>query len=746
MSTHNIVQKKRIHLGAAILLGFFALLFFLLIGRFFYLQATGEAHGHNLSDEASERYNVNKTISATRGAIYDRSGDPIAEDTPSFNLVAVLDESLTTNEEKPRHVVNPEETATKLADVLEADRSEILERLMRDSKQVEFGAIGRDLPLSVKQEIEDMKLPGIGFIEGSKRFYFNGKFSSHVVGFARANDNGEVSGVTGLEKMLEEELKEQDGSLAVKTDNKGIKLSMNSDVSYVPAMNGNNVHLTLDKTIQTFLEEAMNTVAKEYKPERIIAIVADPKTGQILAMGSRPTFDLNTREGLTDNWNNDAISYRYEPGSTMKIFSLAAAIEEGVYNGSEMYQSGSYSLPNDPVPVYDHNRSGWGMISFDEGVQRSSNVAFALLADRMGTDTLLEYIQAFGMDKPTGIDLPDETTSNINYNYYRDRISTAFGQGSAFTPIQQIQAATAIANDGKMMQPYVIDKIVDPNTNEVILENKPKQKGKPISEGTAHKVLDIMESVVSSENGTGRPYSIEGYSVAAKTGTAQIPGPGGYLSGHGEYIYSITGMAPADDPELLMYVAVEKPKIAQHENGAGPVSGVFNSVMRRSLQYLSIQPDETQESAPKKKKVGVKVPNLVGKTVQEISSGTQAPDYVVVGEGTRILKQTPKAGREVIKGEKIMLLTEESPPIPDMTGWSLRDVRKIANLLGLQTDITGNGYVQKQNIMPGTPVEDGNSLVVELGSNRPLPQTEETDPEVETEGEQEEETTEEDDS
>jgi penicillin-binding protein 2B len=735
MKTHNIVHKKRIHLGAAILLGLFALLFFLLIGRFFYLQATGEAHGHNLAAEASERYNVNKKISASRGAIYDRSGDPIAEDTPSFNLVAVLDESLTTNKKKPRHVVDPEEAASLLAPILEVEKSEVLEYLTLDRKQVEFGAIGRDLPLSVKQEIEELELPGIGFIEGSKRFYFNGKFSSHVVGFARADDEGEVSGVTGLEKMLDEELKEQDGSLAVKTDNKGIKLPTGSEVSYVPAMNGKNIHLTLDKTIQTFLEEAMNNVMEEYKPERIIAIVADPKTGEILAMGSRPTFDLNTREGLTDNWNNDAISYRYEPGSTMKIFSLAAAIEEGVYNGSELYQSGAYKLPNDPIPVYDHNRSGWGLISYDEGVQRSSNVAFALLAEKMGTDTLLEYLKSFGMDKPTGIDLPDETTSSINYHYHRDRISTAFGQGSAFTPIQQIQAATAIANDGKMMQPYVIDKIVDPNTNEVVLENKPKQKGKPISKETSDKVLKIMESVVSSESGTGRPYSIEGYDVAAKTGTAQIPGPGGYLSGHGEYIYSITGMAPADNPRLLVYVAVEKPKLAQHENGAGPVSGVFNSVMKRSLQYLSIQPDGRKKPNTKKKEeVDVDVPDLVGKSLGEVADNEgRGPSYVVVGEGSKVIKQIPQAGQDVIEGEKVLLLTEESPSLPDLTGWSLRDVRKLTNLLGIKSNIIGNGYVHKQSIIPGTQMKSGDHLIVELKSNRPLPDTDVQDEDSEEE-------------
>ncbi|WP_223700322.1 penicillin-binding protein [Sutcliffiella deserti] len=726
----NIIHKKRIHLGAAFLLVIFALLFFLLIGRFFYLQATGEVKGHNMAVAAVEKYNVNKHIEASRGTIYDRVGDPIAEDTPSFNLVAVLDASLTTNEKKPQHVVDPKETASKLAPILEVEESELIKILTKPKKQVEFGSIGQDLSPSIKTQIEELKLPGITFLDGKKRFYWNGVFASHVIGFARPNDKGEVSGVIGLEKMLEEELIEQDGNYTVKTDSKGTILPKDANVSYVPAINGKDVHLTLDKTIQTFLEEAMNEVNEKYSPEKIMAIVADPKTGQILAMGSRPTFDLNTREGLTANWNNDTISYRYEPGSTMKIFSLAAAVEAGVYNGSELYQSGSYRLPNDPIPINDHNSgAGWGLISFDEGVQRSSNVAFAILADRMGTETLLDYIKAFGMDQPTGIDLPDEATSNINYHYQRDRISTAFGQGSAFTPIQQIQAATAIANDGKMMQPYVIDKIVDPNTNEIVLENKPKEKGQPISQETAKKVRSILESVVSSENGTGRPYAIDGFTVAAKTGTAQIPkAGGGYLHGHGEYIYSITGMAPADDPELLIYVAVEKPEIAQHENGAGPVSGVFNSVMRRSLQYLSIKPEKTNEN--EEIKSGIKVPDLIGQNAANIVSangGEDSLNYVMLGKGSKVIKQIPEPGQSVIKAERVLLLTEQAPPIPDLTGWSLRDVRKLTNLLETKPNIIGNGYVHKQNIAPGTKINKEDHLIIELKSNRPLPESEEAE-------------------
>ncbi|MCY8132111.1 penicillin-binding protein 2B, partial [Bacillus spizizenii] len=276
------------------------------------------------------------------------------------------------------------------------------------------------------------------------------------------------------------------------------------------------------------------------------------------------------------NYYNDLISYAYEPGSTMKIFTLAAAIQENVYNGNEKYKSGTYKVGGGIVR--DHNEGvGWGPTSYHDGVVRSSNVAFAKLAnEKLGYTRLDEYLHKFNFYQKTGIDLPNEVSSKINFKYEFDKASTAYGQASAVTPIQQLQAATAIANDGKMMKPYVIDHIVDPDTKKTIYQNKPQSAGTPISADTAKKVRNILGDVVTSDIGTGQPYKIEGFDVAVKTGTAQIAGQNGYLSGRDNYVFSVMGMAPKDDPQLLIYVAVQQPQLENDETGSNPVSEIFN--------------------------------------------------------------------------------------------------------------------------------------------------------------------------
>ncbi len=306
----------------------------------------------------------------------------------------------------------------------------------------------------------------------------------------------------------------------------------------------------------------MAQVESEYSPERISAAVLDPKTGEVLAMSSRPSFNPNKLEDV-DNWNNNVISTPFEPGSTMKMFTWAAAIEEGVYNGNEWFESGTYKVSDRVRRVSDHNGGeGWGSITFDEGFARSSNVAAAKLVwEKIGTEKYLNYLKAFDFDEKTGIDLPRERKGKLVYNYPRDKITTAFGQASTVTPIQQMKAATAIANDGKMMKPYVISKIVDPDTGNVTREKAPEVVSEPISKDTSDQVLDLLGSVVSSKHGTGKEYKLEDYSVAGKTGTAQIYENGSYLTGYGNYIYSFLGMAPKEDPKLMMYVSVKEPDI-----------------------------------------------------------------------------------------------------------------------------------------------------------------------------------------
>lgn len=712
-------KQPNINFGAAILFLIFSLLFFVLIFRFVSIQATGEAAGHALAAKAQQKYEREKTIQAKRGTIYDRNGEVIAEDTISYKLVAILDKSM-----KPDYVKDPEKTAAALSKAIDLEESEIYRILTKKTKdgdkpfQVEFGKEGRDLPLKTKREIEAMKLPGITFITDSKRFYPNGVFASHLVGYVEKKktktNKTDTVGMLGLEQSLNEVLTGKDGKFKYESDIWGYLLP-NGDQKIQPAQNGKDVYLTIDKKIQTFLEDSMNKVDEEYKPKKMVAVVADAKTGEILAMGQRPSFHPKTKEGIEDTWHNEVIENSFEPGSTMKIFTLAAAVEEGKFDPNEWYKSGSYKVTENSPAIRDHNQGrGWGPITYLEGVQRSSNVAFAkIVKEKLGYEKYREYITKFGFENPTGIDLPNETGGKIAYEWPLEKVTTGFGQGSAITPIQQIQAATAIANDGKMMQPHVISSIVNSDKHEVVKKTEPKVKGNPISADTAKKTRDILETVVSSEKGTGyKRYNIEGYEVAGKTGTAQIPDPngGGYLTGHENFIFSFLGMAPKDDPELIIYVAVQQPEIDLSTNGAEPVAKIFTPVMKSSLQYLNIEP------AKELKANSEQAPGVEGKTVEDAKEELKKSGFeaIVLGKGRKVQRQVPGNMYNLLEGERVILKTDGELTVPDMNGWSLRDVMKVAKLADLKLNTVGSGYVVKQNLKAGSALREGDYLIVEL--------------------------------
>ena len=703
-----IRKQPNINFGAAILFVLFCLLFFVLVIRFVYIQATGEVSGVELAAQAEKKHNTSRILEASRGSILDRNGEVIAEDAVSYKLVAVTDEKLSEHDKNnPVHVKDPETTSRELAKYIDLTESEIYRILTKEgAKQVEFGKAGKDLSYETKKKIEDLKLPGIQIVEGKKRFYPNGIFASHVIGYLEESD-GKETGRLGIEESLNKMLTGTNGSMQYSKDIWGYILP-NSKDKIVPAKNGNDVYLTLDKKIQSFLEDTMNKVNDEYNPAKMIAIVANPKTGEILAMSQRPSFDPETREGITDSWHNEAIETNYEPGSTMKIFTLAAAVEEGVFNPNEEYKSGRYE------GIGDHNGGvGWGSISYLEGVQRSSNVAFAKLAkEKIGFDTFREYLTKFGLDQTTGIDLPREANSSIVFNWPIEKITTAFGQGTALTPIQQIQAATAVANDGKMVKPYVIEQIKDSNTGEVIKKGETQVAGTPISAETAKEVRDILETVITSKKGTGyKKFNIDGYPVAGKTGTAQIPkSGGGYLTGIDNYIFSFLGMAPKDDPELIMYVAVQQPELKETEVGSEPVAEIFTSVMKSSLQYMDIVPTEGEASKP------IAIPNLSGMTAEEAKKilADKGLNAIIIGDGKTVEEQLPVKGETYLKGEKVILKTNGKETVPNMKGWSLRDVLKVADLNKLKLEISGSGYVSSQSIKAGSKVKENDKLTVKL--------------------------------
>ncbi|MCT8139029.1 penicillin-binding protein [Anaerobacillus sp. CMMVII] len=695
---------------AVVLLGVFILLFSLLFTRIGYIQVNKSVNGQELQTIAENRWTTKQIVEGKRGTIYDRFGDALAEEIPSYTLVAILDK------DSRNRVEDPKVTAEKLAPIVERS-AEDLERLLSvDGRfQVELGIGTKNLSLEKKREIEDLELKGITFRKEPRRYYPKQTFASHVIGYTERDMS---KARMGLESSLNELLEKEDGFVQYLSDRKRIKLPNIEETIEMPK-NGFDVYLTLDANIQMALEQVMSQVDERYKPERMMAIVADPKTGEILAMSNRPSFNPNFYEEIT-NYTNFAVSSRFEPGSTMKIFSLAAAIEEGVYNGEELFQSGSYQIGG--RRVRDHNQGlGWGKIPFDEGFQRSSNVAFSILAmERLGPERLYDYLDRFGFRNPTGIDLPNEASSLIADSYLIDAATTAFGQGSAITPIQQIQAATAIANGGKMMKPYIINSIVNPHTGELVKTTEPTIVGEPISIKTAEKVLELMETVVTSPAGTGKPYYIEGFEIAGKTGTAEISNPEGpgYLSGHGQYIYSFIGVAPKSNPQLIVYVAVDRPKIELYEQGSAPVSQIFTSVMKHSLQYLNISPNAHSSNGGYIDE-GSLIVDFTGKDVVSSRSELAAIglDVHIVGSGTKIVSQVPTSGTMLLPGEKIILQTEgTSFTMPDIVGWSLRDVMKLAHLLDLNANFIGTGFVVKQSIPANRKLNEGDYLVIELAA------------------------------
>ncbi|RNF40777.1 penicillin-binding protein [Planococcus salinus] len=695
----------------------FAGLFFILLARIVTIQATGQVEGQELAAKAAAKYSQEEVLTAERGRIIDRNGDVIAEDTLTYKIVAVVDESATQDPDEPRHVIDVEKTAEMLAEHLETSEEKALSILKqgieKDRYQVEFGAAGREISHTKMLEMEEEDMPGILFVRDLKRLYPNGVFASHLIGFAlkEEDDNGRLKtkGKMGLEAIHDDVLTGENGKMEFDTDNWGFLLP-NSKSAVTPAIDGSDLQLTLDRTLQNFLEDAMSNVQEQYTPARMIGVVANPKTGEVLAMSQRPTFNPNTREGLSENWLNESIELTIEPGSPMKIFTLAAAIQEGKWDPDAFYESGSYTLGSDTIG--DHNsRRGWGTITFLEGFQRSSNVSMAYLLERLGGENFLKYIDAFGFGQKTGIDLPNEASGKILDQYRSNILTLTYGQGSTVTPIQMIQAASAIANDGVMMKPYVIDQIRNKDTGEVTVDSEPQEAGQPISAETAKQVREVMASTVTSEHGSGKGFALQDYTVAGKTGTAQVPGPDGrYMTGTNNHLYSFLGMAPAEDPELLIYIGVQQPNLPAGEYGSIPVSKIFTSVMENGLKYLNIEPENTQTART------VELEDYTEQSSEHIAPqlAEKGLNVVKTGESSQITAQYPAAGEVILEGGTVILKTEGSSVLPDFKGWSKRELLAYQSLSGLSMEIAGQGYAVSQNLSPGSAVGAGDPIVIQL--------------------------------
>lgn len=657
--------------------------------------------------EFIENRNINEEIiMPDRGTIYDTLGNVLAQDVSSYTLIAYLDESRTTSLDNPRHVIDKEKTAEALSKKIDVSYERILEILNKDAYQVEFGTGGKNLSQLEMEAIKEFNLPGIDFIKSTKRYYPNGDFASYLLGYTKNKEDSDGNiwkvGELGIEGYYNEELTGKTGYLTYEKDGRGNKIA-NSNEYLEEAVNGASVNLTIDNSVQLFIEKAVKKTQEDSLAKWVIMAVMDAKSGEILGYSSTPSFDPNIRN-LT-NYMDPLVSYAYEPGSTMKTFSYMCAIDSGKYNGSATFMSGSKTYEsarntNDTVTIKDWNGKGWGEITYDYGFAMSSNIGVANLLEEVITkQELRDCYEKYGFGKLTGITLNKELTGNIKFTYDVEAATAGYGQGITVTPIQMLQALTTIANDGVMLKPYVVSSVVAED-GEILESNSRTELGKVASTQTIEKMKELMRSVVAKDStlGTGYAYYMDGYDLIGKTGTASIYDyeSGKYLTGESNYIYSFSGLYPGDDPELIVYMAVREPKDSKNY-----IAPAVKEVIVNLAKYFKLDEE-------KNKNEGYQIKNYINKITLDIKKelNNHQIDVVILGDGNKIIGQYPDKDVTLYNGDKVYLLTNNyDKTMIDFTNLSYKDVLGIMNLMDVKYKLEGYGYVYEQSILPGEKIE-----------------------------------------
>ena len=702
-------RKNNIRYSKLVILGSL-LLFCLMIGRIIQLGMSSEIDGVNLKELASNRTTRTETISAMRGSIYSVNGDVLAQNVASYKLIAYLDPKRTTNKKKPQHVVDKEETATKLAPIIGMEKDDVLKYLSKENVyQTEFGTKGKDLNELTKKKIEDLNLPGLDFIESFKRYYPKGNFASYTIGYTKTDEKSNITGELGVEKQYDKLLKGEDGHLTYQKDLKGYKIA-DTPVVRKDAIQGKDIYLTIDSNIQFFIEQAINNSHKGYNWEWFHITILDAKTGAVLGTSSSPSFDPNKRDLV--NYLDMMISSPYEPGSTMKTFTYMAAMENGVYNGSETYRSGVYTT-SDGTEIGDWDRGGWGVISFDKGYAMSSNVGVINLINRhMSSLMLKQYFKKLGFGKKTGIELPNEMKGKLDFKYETEIYNAGFGQGITTTPIQNVKALTPLTNDGVLLEPYVISKIVDSDTKETIVENKRKEVERVASTATVQKMIQLMSDCVNGYGNTGSGYRIDSGELIGKTGTAQIANErgGGYLSGKEDIISSFAGIYPKSNPQVIIYASIKKPSGGSQK----PVSNAVKEIVANISKYYGNSDSNSSKTINITK---YQVESFINQKTENVKLDLTAKGikYQVIGNGSKVINQSPNSGDIMTNNDIIYLITNDSSmKVPSVQGLSSKVGKDILQKLGLKVKLDGVGYVTEQSVAPGTAITNGMEITLKL--------------------------------
>lgn len=683
-------------------------LFVIMILRVLELSTSKKIDGTNLQELASKRTTKKEIIEAKRGTIYSKDNEQLAINVASYKIIAYLSETRTDKKDNPQHVVDKEKTAKELSPILGISEEDILKRLNKDSYQTEFGSKGKGLSELVKNKIESLNLPGIDFIESYKRYYPKGQFLSYTLGYAKNSEDEEdnIVGEMGIEKYYDKILRGKDGSITYQKDLRGYKIVDTPEVKE-DAVEGKDIYLTIDSNVQFFIEQSMNKSLNDYGYDWFTMVVADAKTGAILGMANSPSFDPNKRE-IKDYIDHTITGY--EPGSTMKTFTYMAALENGVYDGNETYKSGVYST-SDGTEIGDWNRNGWGVISYDRGYAYSSNVGVINLINKhMNSAMLRQYFRKLGFGHKTGIPLPNEMSGLLDFKYETEIYNAGFGQGITTTAVQNIQALTPLTNDGMLLKPYLVEKMVNPATKEVVYKGKREKIERVASTATVEKMISLMDTTVNEVGYTGSGYRIDSHELIGKTGTAQIASEksGGYLTGKADIISSFAGIYPKSDPQIIIYASVKRPAGGSQK----PISNAVKEVVVNVGKYLGTEKTTITDNI-----IEYKLPSFINKNIDKVKTTltNNSMNYKIYGDGNKIIKQYPEKNVKVTNKDTVYLVINATKyTVPNVVGLSSKEAKTILEMLGLKVKLEGSGYVNSQNISENTEITQGMEITLSL--------------------------------
>ncbi len=640
-------------------------------------------------------------IKPERGTVYDRKGGALA--------ISIATESVYINPQIIRSAdennkQSKEQVIETLATTLELDAATVAEKVEQD---VSFAYIKRHVTDAQAKALHDADYTGVYFLEEAQRFYPKDRLASQVIGFAGIDNQG----LSGIELKYDNTLLGNPGKFLMEYDGAGHEIPQAMQ-NYIPSDPGCDIYLTLDEAIQYIVEKELRQVVLEQDAAGATAIVMDVNTAAVLAVANYPDYNPNEYGSVDSSlWSNFAVNGLYEPGSTFKILTTAMALEERVTSLSDGFYCAGYQYIG-KLKMNCHRTSGHGAESFTQGVANSCNPVFVEVSRRLGMERFYDYLDGFGMTKPTGIDLPGEATSLIvpeKTAMSYDLAAMAIGQSNAYTPMQLITAISAVANGGELMKPYIVQKIVDPDGN-IVKETEPEVVRRVISEDTAREVWAALETVVSK--GTGKQGQVEGYTVAGKTGTAEKVSNGVYSSAR---MVSFAGFAPANDPQIACLVIVDEPREASGGATAGPV---FQKIMEGTLNYLEVPKNVTVTESGYVDEVAV--PKLDGlhpvEAIETIKAAGLTP--IVETQGDTLYAYVPADGTKVQRTGNVYLYCGASDStqvvMPGLYGRTIKEVDRILAGLGLSGTMNGSGLCTGQSIAPGQLIERGTAVVIDF--------------------------------